>query len=217
MTVYPFTVVVGTGTSEQQFFIHSSVLEKSSDFFKAALKPQWFRSAPREVKLPEEDPNTFIVYANWLYSGAMSMRGCMELARLYVLGEKLIDPTFQDMVINAIVAKSRKPDVNGKKWDPGRAPISVLYRNTPEGSPARRLMVNFYTTHGQPKRMSESSTVFTKEFLFDLATAFLNLKVKSNHDEEARKQINTGAPCAYHKHAVENPCREEVVARYLED
>jgi hypothetical protein len=113
--VSPITVVVGA--SEHLFFIHSAVLEKSSEFFGAALKSGWIEGHEHQVKLPEDDPRVFKTYANWLYTGTLQSLEYLELAKLYLLGEKLIDSTFQDIIINAIVACSRKRH-DGNRWFP---------------------------------------------------------------------------------------------------
>ena len=217
MDVAPITVVVGP--SESRFFVHSTVLEKSSEFFRAALKPQWIEGQ-HDVKLPEDDPCAFKIYAKWLYTGNMGNMGKLDypsLVRMYVLAEKLIDPTFQDLFINAIVARSRKGDKDGMVWVPGPACSSFAYQHTMPESPVRRLMVSFYLVHGGPTRMKDGPTVFEKDFLFDLATALLDARTHSAHYNEDLRQITTGVPCAYHKHAVDKLCKGEVMAKLLND
>lgn len=141
----------------------------------------------------------------------------LDLAKLYVFGEKLVDSTFQDCIINAIVARSRREDKDGNFWFPGEETVSVIYRNTTPASPGRHLLVNFFVNKGEPEWMIEISTVYEREFLLDLAKTFLHLKEKSEYDKEARAQIEIGVPCAYHKHAMDKPCKAEVMTTLLED
>ena len=142
----PITIVVGS--SEQRFHVHSSVFQTSSEFFNAALKEHWCEGKQHEVKLSEDSPVTFKFYANWLYTGKVNTTVWSQLAELYGLGEKIIDTAFQNDVINILVALSRKADARNRSELPGQADVGIIYRNTPVGSPARRLMLDFYAIYG---------------------------------------------------------------------
>lgn len=75
------------GKDEVEFYIHPSVLERSSEFFKVALKSYWTEGQENEISMPDDDPDLFKTYAAWLYSGRlaepMSQRtGYQELLEL---------------------------------------------------------------------------------------------------------------------------------------
>ncbi|KAI4697933.1 uncharacterized protein J4E84_001067 [Alternaria hordeiaustralica] len=101
------------------FHVHKSVLCKTSLFFKNATKPEWTVSTPRPIDLSDEDP---------------------KIVRLsYLLGEKLMDATFQDAVIQALikcVLKSRLYPTNDS--------IRIAYKRTLPHCPLRKLLVDFW-------------------------------------------------------------------------
>jgi hypothetical protein len=66
------------------------------------------------------------------------------LAKLYVLGEELMDVKFKNMIVGTIVAVSTK-----SRWSPIGEAVSIIYEGTSEGSPARRLVVNYCAHNGQ--------------------------------------------------------------------
>jgi len=64
--------------------------------------------------LPEDGIDAFKDYVQWLYTGKIHLEGnskspgyYTKLAKVYVLGEKLMNRRFQDDVIDALVAASR--------------------------------------------------------------------------------------------------------------
>lgn len=216
-------ITVTASSENRRFFIHSLILAKSSAFFEAAVKREWKEGQQHEIRLPEDDATTFKTYAEWLYTGtvgvniAATSETYVELAKLYVLGEKLIDAPFQDEVINAIVASSRKADHNGIRHPPSLLSISIIYRDTPPDSPARRLMADFYAFHGKPTWIAEDPVFYDKEFLIDLSKALLNCKLNVHDAQKAKNGLDLGIPCAYHKHDKESPCGKDVMQKFLKD
>ncbi|KAF2130162.1 hypothetical protein P153DRAFT_290245 [Dothidotthia symphoricarpi CBS 119687] len=131
---------------EKKFRIHKTHLRSSSDFFKNATKAEWTDpdDPAKPIDLSDESPDTFEAYGHWLYSRKILAKEELgatwnHLAHLYVLGEKLMDKTFQDAVIDTMIG------FNGsKRTTPASDAIIIIYKGTPGGSPARRLMVDFY-------------------------------------------------------------------------
>ena len=63
----------------------------------------------KPIDLSDEHPAIFKKYCQWLYTKAIPPReskenGFVYLARMYVLGEKIIDQAFQNAVVNAMIA-----------------------------------------------------------------------------------------------------------------
>jgi hypothetical protein len=61
----------------------------------------------------------------------------VELARAYVLGEKPIDVKFKNAIIDTFVAVG-----TAMGYNPIGERVDILYEGTPEGSPARKLVVD---------------------------------------------------------------------------
>ena len=200
----PITIVVGP--TEQRFYVHSSVLQSSSAFFKAALKQQWSEGQAHEVKLSEDKAHVFGIYAGWLYTGKVNTTLWPYLARLYALGEKIIDSAFQDDVVNVLIARTPEKDTNDGREFPGQRDVARIYRDTPVGSPARRLMLDLYAIHGMPGWITEKTLPYDKEFLHDLAKLMLEHKNDRNLPSAVRRNLDSGVPCAYHKHDKDKLC-----------
>ncbi|EOA89537.1 hypothetical protein ACJQWK_02365 [Exserohilum turcicum] len=133
------TVLTRTGSIQ----IHKDVLTSTSDFLRNAIKPQWRRDGVLQADLAEEDPGAMHAYCQWLYSRkpltlSPSNDTAVHLARLYVLGEKLMDKTFQEAAIDAIIDNASESNAIYV----ARNMIKIIYDGTPKGSPARRLMVD---------------------------------------------------------------------------
>jgi hypothetical protein len=56
--------------------VHQSVLERSFEFFKRAVKPEWKRRCdePDRIDITEHAPEVVKAYAHWLYSGKLATR-----------------------------------------------------------------------------------------------------------------------------------------------
>lgn len=124
------------------FCVHENVL-RQSPFFANALKTEWARARNEiSIELEEEDPDTFAAYVQWLYSHQVDPTyDSLKWAKNYVLGEKMMDPNFQDTVIDAFMKACTEC---------GRTPgaysmVNIIYGGTSVGSPARKLLIDFWT------------------------------------------------------------------------
>ena len=169
------------GPDEQELVAHEEYLTGHSAFFEAALKKEWAEGQTRTIKLPEEKPDIVAYYLKFIYSKELptdctknnSRNGKVYdvLAELYALGERLQDDEIRNVVIDEIVRFSKLvARVTGGHYPLDRA-ITTIYESTPEGSPARRLLVELFVTNGEGKWVREISQ---PEFLCDLATASIS-------------------------------------------
>jgi hypothetical protein len=85
----------------------------------------WKEAQERTIKLPEDDPEVFSVYQEWLYDGLIHTGSQTlfpatddeyeALVKAYILGEKLMDQDFKDATIDATLDKFR----NMSRFDTG--------------------------------------------------------------------------------------------------
>ena len=178
-----------------------------SEFFKSATKEEW-RKGKDAIKVPEDDAEVFNVYVQWLYSGRIPLAidtAQMDytfLAKLYVLGEKLIDITFKDAVINKIVANTRALAKNGQRYYPSPSVVDIIYEHTMSGSPARHLMVDLYVRTAVDGWELDAN----HEFMVDLAKSLVKNRVLLHKDDKLYKELDAGVACAYHSHDKDKPC-----------
>jgi hypothetical protein len=161
------------------------MLRTNSEFFNMALSNRWREGEEKNVHLPEDDPNVFDAYLNWLYThrvvtctatnddGSNKTKGkesrFKPLMRLYVLGEKLMDAYFQNILIDHIVSSIRQTNTYPNIFD-----VGILYAGTPKGSSARELMVDLYVCNAGPKwSITRHDLVPNPEFLHELVRAWI--------------------------------------------
>lgn len=121
----------------------------------------------------------------------------VRLCRLYVLGEKYQDARFKNAVVDAIIGKLHDEDEEG--WGPTGINVDIIYRDTCEGSPARKLMIDLHMKSGWAGWITNQQ-VHNQEFLKELCAKML----QQRHDERRdyygyRNDENLAANTEYHE------------------
>ncbi|KAK4565681.1 hypothetical protein LTR86_003529 [Recurvomyces mirabilis] len=117
-----FTVLIGD--DERAFAVHSSVVSKKSEFFRAACNGKFKEAKEKTIRLPEADIEPFRAYIQWCYNDTV----CVEppslgtkkspnvprhgeeqraMSRLYCLATLFLDTTLQNKVIDSLRASIR--------------------------------------------------------------------------------------------------------------
>lgn len=171
------------------------------------MNRDWKESKQRSVRLEDDDPDTFQLYLHWLYRGTLPVRAdepghaCnseyLQLAKAYVLGDKLQDGDFQDIIIDAIIDKWNSKASDGHNCFPVGAVVTCIYNNTPESSKARRLLVDICVHNGSKSWLSDwtKECDIPKDFLFDMVIALF-----SKEEENTSNPIVESSTCRYHQH-----------------
>ncbi|KAK3079201.1 hypothetical protein LTS18_005489 [Coniosporium uncinatum] len=172
------SIKVLVGKDETPFIVQKSTLCASSDFFAAALKPEWKEAKERTIRLPEQSVETFEIYLQWLNSGniatqqdekAKHYKEYLQLIHAYALGDTLQDTAFVDALTDCFIAKAVKTSVC-----PGLETIGSLYKHTPDKSPARKLMVDMYVWKASGNGLwfyAGKRELANKDFLYDCLEA----------------------------------------------
>lgn len=148
------------GTHEpKRSIVHERLVNPRSEFARLALRGVWKEAQERTIKLPEDDPEIFSVYQQWLYDGLIHTGSQTlfpatddeyeALVKAYILGEKLMDQDFKDAIIDAILDKFR----NMSRFDTGLT--TLVLNGTPSGSPLRRLWMDVYYHFGSPQWLDD--------------------------------------------------------------
>lgn len=173
-------VTLLVGPHEEQLAVHESCITRNSDFFKAAMKKEWIEGQMRTIMLPEETSvESFVNYLNFSYHGKLPTEDIKtwpaeglighpysELAKLCVIGERMIDRSVQEAAVREFMRLTKIKSSAGPCQFPGMSCIRHIYDGTTLGSPMRRLMVDFYVTHGLTNWPYQGQH---PEFLGDLA------------------------------------------------
>ena len=164
--------------------MHEAVLTSSSEFFKAATKPEWRTDPTKPIDLSEQNPVPFERYVQWLYSNILSPyksenQDLEQLARMYVIGETVMDTTFQEVVIKMIIHLYSAP-----QRTMSLSMLRIIYEGTTPGSPVRELMADICAFQLEPefKRVTNLDAAKDAEFMKDLIVALLkHRKMPASH------------------------------------
>jgi hypothetical protein len=162
--------------------VHKALLVSSSQFFRNALKVAWRTDTHKPINLSPEDEDLYTAdvkdfekYVKWLYTKQLPPLVCKDtfsmLAKLYTLGEYIQDAVFQNTILDAMVwaVESIYPSLDS---------LRILYRGTPDSSPARRLMIEMtaYKVTPNSNRIKNIDPKEDGEIMLDLMKAVLNCR-----------------------------------------
>ena len=199
------TFRVGTEPSQQEdFAVHENMITPRSEFVRLALTNDWKEAQERIIPLPDDTPETFELYQQWLYTtripsdhlGSDPQKDSKEyklLVRAFILGEKFMDSHFKDAVVDSIIHKLRQTSF----FDPRLT--NLVYDNTPAQSPLRRLWQDVYVWSGNPGWLDENTLgeFVHAEFALDLS----RYQMKLNRGQGPSSAPYVGVTCVYHEHA----------------
>jgi hypothetical protein len=209
-------IEVLVGMPALTFTVHEGLICASSAFFKAAMSHNWQESEKRTVRLEEDEPDLFGIYLNWLYCRTLPTREhhwdyteIFQLAKAYVLGDRLQDGDFTDCVIDAFIetfkGMVRRSEKNRRY--PSAWIITYIYDHTSESSVLRRLLVDIYTYAGEHHWVAkcEPKDELPKAFLYSLAAAMFDID-KCTRSKAILNPVNLLATCHYHQHSLPEQC-----------
>lgn len=189
--------------------VHEHYLTRTSDFFAAALKKAWIEGQTRVIELREETPENMEFYCDFVYTGQLPTRIFIKrdsghgmapafelLANLFVLGERRLDTKLRNAVICEMMRIHKLPPTppvlfGGSPFPsaPSTTSVNIIYQGTPEGSPARRLMVDMVLRFGS---QGWHSPDVDQAFLFEVMEGFLELlKDASLVQVNRRRELQT--------------------------
>lgn len=129
------------------------------------------------------------LYCQFLYDGKIYLKHTVSktqildnetiseylvLAKLYVYGEKIQDALFKNKVIDAFLGRISEP-IEGTTYHPIAQSVNIIYESTMSGSLGRRFMVDIHVWHGGPHWVTHEAAENNKDFLMDLARAFMKV------------------------------------------
>lgn len=197
-------IVVEVGQPAELFYLSESKLRSSSDFFDTALKKEWQEGQERRVQLPDEDPEIFNVYANWVMSGKLYTEdedGVLRrdgqaipmLSKLYILGDTLLDTVLKDRVTDALAAIF-SIECQGIRWLAGAKIRDLIYSKTVPGASLRKMVVSQLACIGNVGDIISAED--PKELLLELALE--SGKGKPQRWEVFKAEVQK---CTFHEHA----------------
>lgn len=183
--------------------IHQNLVAEASEFVSLEMENEWVQGVSVTITLPEDEPETFAVYQTWLYEGCIQAVGVADadraddeyqlLVKAYMLGDKMMDTTFKDALVDSIIDKlivSGRFDLNL---------IDLIYGNTPATSPLRRLLRDIYGWAGQRSWLDsiDSDEPLQAEFMKELLQYHMGFHRTAGVQAAPFLSQTT---CMYHEH-----------------
>lgn len=189
------TVLLVVGPEQKLLIAHESHLKLNSEFFQTALKAEWVEGQTRTINLPEDDTETMTNYLTFTYGRGLPTTSLVSmpvggpqngewvlLAKLYVLGERLLDTPLRNAVVREIMRIASLLDNEGHRYFMDVGASNTCYEGTPTGSLIRRLIVDEHVSAGQKSWIDHDKD--HPAFLGELSTALLDkVATRQPYDE----------------------------------
>jgi hypothetical protein len=192
----------------KEFAIHESLIAPASEFVRLALNKDWKEASTRTIPLPDDSPKVFELLQNWLYTkhipsmhptdGAKDSAEYSVLVHAYILGDKFGIGDFKDAILDSIILKLRFTG----RFDPRLA--GIVYDNTMDRSPLRRLWQDIYVWAGNPSWLDEGQLgeFIHAEFTLDLSRYQMQMMRGQGPAGPPYEDAHLGG-CGYHEHGME--------------
>lgn len=136
------------GSSKVKFSVHKEMLCGVSSFFKSALNGSFREGREQTITLPEDDPDIFDLFVQWLYTKNYEIQGSdgrldqtfyTEAVQLYCLADKYDVSTLRSHIHQAFDGKMMQ-----RASPPTREDAAALYDGTNPGAPLRSYLLGWW-------------------------------------------------------------------------
>lgn len=152
-------ITVGPAEQQRTWMLPKALLSHHSEFFRAALEHNFKEGIERKVTLLEDDPRDFEMFVYWLHFQGLPIDFLLVAAdrmkvddawlgfRLWVLGDKLLAPEFQNLIMHSIYSFH---DSGFNLIFPEE--VDYCFSNTHPSSPLYRFVMDFTVSQwGSPE------------------------------------------------------------------
>lgn len=185
-------ITIYVGSSATKFYVHKNLLLQSP-FFRAALEGDFTEAHTGEIRLPEDDPDIFAIYAHWLYTGDIAceveahssmvvsehFRRYKTLLKCYFLGDRTCHNQFTDAVMDAIIYHYQTR-IEHARYRPWFCHVNLVYENLMQADvPLKRWLVDLWAKpDGDEDVFVRRATTDNShaEFVLDLAKVLMKRK-----------------------------------------
>jgi hypothetical protein len=174
------------GSKPVSFYAHIDLLCSSSAFFRKALKGDFKEGVDNVVPMPDDEPEIFLEFLNWLYDRKyfdgvlLVFVDMLRWCKLWILADKLDVPALQNFAMESIFRKF-------ESYDGRSLPASTfnhVYQNSVPHSPLREVLVQFAVRKMDLKFYDENVSAFEVDFLEDLCRGYMLLNLGELVDDD---------------------------------
>ncbi|KAH6671063.1 hypothetical protein B0J14DRAFT_640085 [Halenospora varia] len=209
-------VTIYVGNERTEFVVHKQLICETADYFSKAFTGA-FVERDGVIHLPEERPETFALFVDWVYTGRIPCHHTQlhleNLFRLYVFAEKLClnDPANKAIDQMVDLCRTVSPRISTRM-------VEYVYKNTFVDSPLRKFALYDWmysmdksgaTGHLKPDHFQgpESAENLFKDVDF-CKDYFARLSpVHPQTHKLAHPRALQWPPCDLHRHSPNEPCQ----------
>ena len=134
-------MTVGSQDAATTWHLPKALLIHQSPFFVAALNGSFAEAKLDSVTMPEDDPNVFRLWVQWLFAGTITRHNSNGLVKAWILGDKLGCPIFQNTIMMALL-ECRDPKREDRLVEPSA--LRAAYEGSTTGSKLRKWALDFF-------------------------------------------------------------------------
>ena len=202
-------VDIFVGAQRFKFRMHEAILSDRSPFFKAAFEGRFKEGEEKTMDLPEDDPISFGLFAEWAYSRQHvpphSTRRVMAFIRLYCMADRFCIESLK----NAAIDQVREGYFIAKRPATGEE-LNYVWENTPVKSYLRTFMTEWTCHQFLSKQSFRADNEIFSEMMKDNAYVMEFLETVQVACKEWAKwnvRITSCKSCTYHQHEETAACK----------
>ncbi len=166
-------MIVGTSPNTKTWQLHKELLIDSSPFFAAALDGSFAEATSKVIRLPEDNPDIFALFIQWLYVGDFAHGFCtadhtndydldnnddhhccrasiLIDIRAWILGDKLGCSIFKDVAMLRLI---RAFDT----WSIDTTTVRIAYEGSAHGSKLRKFLLDEFRHEAKADYFSDDT------------------------------------------------------------
>lgn len=204
------------GKERRSFKLHRNLLCHHSSYFEAEFigneVPKGKKPGDNKLELPDDDPAGFELFTKWLYQGRLDE--VSELSddkkydysvachKLYMLCERFDMPLLKNISIDQY-----RRGLTEVQLVPDAEEINDIYRQSPRGSPFRKLMTQIAARQIMDPDSEKDAETYracfdnNPDFAVDMVNA-----IKSGSGGILFDDPTSGSECGYHDHKDGSNC-----------
>jgi len=211
-------VDIYVGKEKRQWSVHRNLLCHYSSYFEAELIGNEVPKAKRpgdkqRLDLPDDDPKGFELFVKWLYQGQLEdvselpEEGKYDYSvschKLYMLCDRFDLPSLKNLSINQY-----RQGLLEAQLVPDAEEINEIYRQSPKGSPFRKLMTQIAARQIMDPESDKDAESYRSCFENnpDFAVDMVNA-IKVGTGGVLFNDPTEGAECEYHDHKDGKTCQ----------
>jgi hypothetical protein len=208
-------VDIFVGPDLKHFKVHQKVLCETVPYFDKMLQGPFKEAVEHTVRLPEDDPDAFGLFLEWVYGGGLLQPADMkkhtstngpifDRVKLYCFAEKICLDRLVDYTMTSLLSAYSK-----NKRSPSAMAISYAYEHSSSDSPLRKFALESFVQTAFNKEATWnvknlSDTMLSSE---DLRIDFLRLTMSGEAlNIKTATPPTKRSPCTYHVHNKDEDC-----------